>query len=106
MSVDQELRPHQEADGRTEVYRRGTSGRWGEVHSLLQPTLDTVQPQQFQHQSPQPWQPEAVKLSLYKPLYSQVSRKITPGGHEVGSRGPLDQLRRLLEDLMCARFMG
>jgi hypothetical protein len=42
MSVDQELRPHQEADGRTEVYRRGTSGRWGEVHCLLQPTPDTV----------------------------------------------------------------
>jgi hypothetical protein len=70
MEAGQELRPYQESDGHTDVYRRGTSGRWEEVHCLRQPTLDAVQPQQFQRQSQRRWQPEVVKLSLYKPLYS------------------------------------
>jgi hypothetical protein len=76
MSAGEELRPYLETEGRTKVDHRGRRGRWGDIHSLHQYAPRALQPQPFQWQSQQCWQPGGVKLSAYTPISSQLSRKM------------------------------
>jgi hypothetical protein len=70
----QELRPYQEAEARRKLDHK--AWQMEDVRYPHELTPPSLQPQQFQRQLRQHWQPGVVKLSLNAPIPSQMLRQM------------------------------